>query len=54
MNKKKAKLHINITLLIIEEGNFVVCAVSGKEIPLSKLRLLECRSSRSLFFTARS
>ena len=39
MNKKKAKLKYKENSFdIIEEGNFVVCAVSGKEIPLSELR----------------
>ncbi len=39
MNKKKAKLQYKHNSFdIIEEGNFVVCAVSGKEIPLPELR----------------
>ena len=38
MNKKKAKLlYKHNSFDIIEEGNFVVCAVS-EEIPLSELR----------------
>ena len=38
MNKKKAKLvYKQNSFDIIEEGNFVICAVSGKEIPLDKL-----------------
>jgi hypothetical protein len=38
MNKKKAKLvYKHNSFDIIEEGNFVVCAVSGKEIPLNQL-----------------
>ena len=38
MNKKKAKLHYkNNSYDIIEEGNFVICAVSGKEIQLKDL-----------------
>ena len=38
MNKKKAKLKYNHNSFdIIESGDFVVCAISGKEIPLSKL-----------------
>ena len=33
MNKKKAKLkYKNNTFDIIEEGDFVVCAISGKQI----------------------
>ena len=38
MNKKKAKLVYKPNSFdIIEEGRFVVCAVSGKEIALNKL-----------------
>jgi len=38
MNKKKAKLvYKHNSFDIVEEGNFVICAVSGKEIPLNKL-----------------
>jgi hypothetical protein len=38
MNKKKAKLvYKHNSFDIVEEGSFVVCAVSGKEIPLDKL-----------------
>ena len=38
MNKKKAKLlYKNNSYDIIEEGNFVICAISGKEIPLKDL-----------------
>ena len=38
MNKKKAKLiYKHNSFNIIEEGSFVVCAVSGKEIPLDQL-----------------
>jgi len=38
MNKKKAKLQYKHNSFdIIEEGNFVVCAISGKEIPLENL-----------------
>ena len=38
MYKKKAKLlfkHNNFE--VVEEGNFVLCAISGKEIELEKL-----------------
>ena len=36
--KKKAKLNYKHNSFdIIEEGNFVVCAVSGKEIPVDQL-----------------
>ena len=38
MNKKKAKLlYKHNSFDVIEEGNFVVCAISGKEIPLENL-----------------
>jgi hypothetical protein len=38
MNKKKAKLKYNHNSFdIIEEGDYVVCAVSGREIPLERL-----------------
>ena len=38
MNKKKAKLkYKHNSFEIIEEGEFVICAISGKEIPLHQL-----------------
>jgi len=38
MNKKKAKLiYKNNSFDIVEEGSFVSCAVTGREIPLEKL-----------------
>ena len=38
MNKKKAKLQYKHNSFdIIEEGNFVVCAISGREIPIENL-----------------
>ena len=38
MSKKKAKLRYKHNAFdIIEEGDFVICAVSGKQIPLDKL-----------------
>ena len=38
MTKKKAKLFFKHNYFdIIEQGNYVICAVSGKEIPLEKL-----------------
>ena len=38
MNKKKAKLkYKHNSFEIIEEGDFVICAISGKQIPLQKL-----------------
>ena len=38
MNKKKAKLIFKHNSFdIIEDGDFVICAISGKEIPLKNL-----------------
>ena len=38
MNKKKAKLkYKNNSFDIIEKGDFVVCAISGKQISLENL-----------------
>jgi hypothetical protein len=38
MNKKKAKLQYKHNSFdIVEDGNFVICAISGKEIPLEDL-----------------
>ena len=38
MNKKKAKLlYKHNSFEVIEEGAFVVCAISGKEIPIENL-----------------
>ncbi len=38
MNKKKAKLKFNPNNFeILEEGDYVLCAVSGKNIPLNQL-----------------
>ena len=38
MNKNKAKLKFNPNNFeVIEAGDFVICAVSGKIIPLDKL-----------------
>jgi len=38
MNKKKAKLiYKNNYFEVIEEGDFVLCAISGKEIPINDL-----------------
>ena len=39
MNKKKAKLRYkHNTFDVIEDGSFVVCAISGKEIQLKDLK----------------
>ena len=38
MNKKKAKLIFKLNYFeILEEGDYVLCAISGKEIKLEKL-----------------
>ena len=38
MSKKKAKLHFKHNYFdIVEEGDYVLCAVSGKEINLKNL-----------------
>ena len=38
MSKKKAKLHFKHNYFdIVEEGDYVLCAVSGKEINLENL-----------------
>ena len=38
MNKKKAKLKFKHNYFeIIKDGDFVLCAISGKEIPLQNL-----------------
>ena len=38
MNKKKAKLKYNYNSFdVLEDGNFVHCAISGKEISLNQL-----------------
>jgi len=38
MNEKKAKLKFNANNFeIIEDGDFVICAVSKKKIPLNQL-----------------
>ncbi len=38
MNKKKAKLFFKHNYFeIVEKGDYVLCAISGKEIPLQNL-----------------
>ena len=38
MNKKKAKLKFNPNgFEVVTEGDYVTCAVSGKDIPLNQL-----------------
>ena len=38
MSENKAKIKINANNFeILEEGDFVICAVSGKKVPLNQL-----------------
>jgi len=38
MNENKAKIKFNANNFeILEEGDFVICAVSGKKVPLNQL-----------------
>ena len=38
---------------IISEGDYVICAVSKKKNFDKGFKILECRSTRSIFFTIR-
>ena len=50
MFKKLAKLkYLPNNFVIIDEGDHVVCAISGKKI-FRSTKLLECRVTRSLLF----
>ena len=50
MNKKKAKLQYKHNSFdIIEEGNFVVCAISGKEILLENLNYWNVEKQEAYF-----
>ena len=52
MIKKKAKLlYKNNSFDIVEEGNFVICAISGKEIPLEKLNYWNVDLQEAYFST---
>ena len=52
MNKKKAKLkYKNNSFEIIEEGEFVICAISGKEIPLNQLNYWNVDLQEAYFST---
>ena len=52
MNKKKAKLiYKNNSFDIVEEGNFVICAISGKEIPLKDLSYWNVELQEAYFST---
>ena len=51
MKNKLAKLkYMPNNFQIIEEGDHVICAISKKNNPFGKFKLLECRKARSLFF----
>tara|TARA_B100000963_G_scaffold211160_1_gene184015 strand:+ start:8911 stop:9105 length:195 start_codon:yes stop_codon:yes gene_type:complete len=53
MDKKKAKLkYKNNSFDIIEEGDFVLCAVTGKEIPLQKLNYWNVELQEAYFSSA--
>ena len=50
MNKKKAKLvYKHNSFDIDEEGNFVVCAISGKEIKLQNLHYWNVDTQEAYF-----
>ena len=52
MNKKKAKLLFkNNSYDIVEEGDFVICAISGKEIPLENLSYWNVELQEAYFST---
>ena len=55
MNKKLAKLkYLPNNFEVLEEGDHVICALSGKIIKLEELKLLECRPSGAILFIQRS
>ena len=50
MSKKKAKLVFKHNFFeIVEEGDYVLCAVSGKEIPLQKLNYWNVEMQEAYF-----
>ena len=52
MNKKKAKLKYKPnTFEIIEEGDFVLCAISKKKIPLQELNYWNVDLQEAYFST---
>ena len=52
MIKKKAKLiYKNNSFDVVEEGNFVICAISGKEIPLEDLSYWNVELQEAYFST---
>ena len=52
-NKAKLKFSAN-NFEIIEEGDYVICAVSGKDIPLNQLTYWNVELQEAYFFTKRS
>ncbi len=54
MSEIKAKLKFKQNHFeIIEEGSYVNCAVSKKKNSFKRPKVLECRITRSIFFTHR-
>ena len=50
MNRNKAKLKFNPNgFEIVEEGDYVVCAVSGKKIPLKQLTYWNVEQQEAYF-----
>ncbi len=50
MNKKKAKLkYKHNSFEILEEGDHVLCAISGREIPLNKLNYWNVQFQEAYF-----
>ena len=55
MNKKLAKIkYLPNNFKIIENGDHVICSISGKAKEFRKFKLLECRITRTIFFIRRS
>ena len=53
MHQKKAKLkYSQNTFDIIEQGDFVICAVSGKKIPLDQLNYWNTELQEAYFSPA--
>ena len=53
MNKKKAKLVYKANSFdIIQEGDHVVCAISGKEIPLNQLTYWDVEAQEAYYSPA--
>ena len=43
MFKKLAKIkYLPNNFEVIQDGDHVICAISGKKIPIGKIKLLEC------------